>query len=299
MDVALSLIVEYLESVKFSFFIAVLGFLFAVFLYIKKFYTNPRLYVYPVEFGWKDFLGNWKSVFAILMGRKHLKTIYIKSSLVHSSEGANPPSYRTYVHASELMAIGKLVEDSARVYTRIDFSKLEDENIKLADNESVIFFGGYRHNEYLKDIVGKYMVGDEGSHGCVRYGGSEYLCEHRDEIVYKKDGFVKLRKNSDKYGDNRNPTEDFSTSFVTKDYGLIMRVKINGKIMVILAGKHMHGTFGAAMVFMNTEFQKKIKQKKYKYFVQLVEVNVNDNGIDVDSDKINWQAYEPIELKEA
>jgi hypothetical protein len=85
---------------------------------------------------------------------------------------------------------------------------------------------------------------------------------------------------------------------VTNDYGIIARRTLaGGRVVLLLAGIHMHGTLAAAHVALNPEFQQRVLQRKYANFAQLVSVRVLRDGVSIDVTSLDeWMSLPFVPL---
>lgn len=219
--------------------------------------------------------------------------IKVKASIVQQVDGKGKiPTLRNYTHSLEIEAIS-LITDKIKIlyqkklilqfidfvrsllekkenntnYSLLDFSDLVNDHLET----NLMQFGNNTYNGRLFDKeISLFFVDGDGNHGSVYFNGMNFFC-------YEKEC------SENKY---KNYTDSKKCYAVTKDIGIILRVKNNTKTGLIFAGKHMYGTFAASLVAFDENFQNKISNKGFKYFAQLVTVEVID-GI-VDERSINW-----------
>jgi hypothetical protein len=140
--------------------------------------------------------------------------------------------------------------------------------------KNLLLIGSKAYNKESKEIMknlGDYTCNfPVNKHLYFSIGTNDYKCEDQDK--------------------GKNPK-------VIEDYGIIVRRLKEDKLVLLLAGIHMHGTLAAMEVALMNTFQSEVKRKGYKYFAQLVNVEVDrDDGLGIISTSIKWEDYPLVQL---
>jgi hypothetical protein len=202
------------------------------------------------------------------------KDVLIRPSLEIQPAGMNGKSKRAYTHSSETIALQKIAEDLANLPLNLHFNY---DVVAAEKYSSWILLGLSRKTILPKEIydqlesetgirVVKTTRGPTFNHQFFRGpDGTEYHCEHVPDPAYE--------------------------SRVTKDFGLIYRSVLNNGASVLLCGGiHMYGTLAAVEVAFSEEFQKRAAKARNFRFAQIVEVQVREDGINIDRTSIKWKS---------
>jgi hypothetical protein len=179
--------------------------------------------------------------------------------------GRNPATYRRYVHSAEVLALHMITEKLSPLGVTFLHSGFYggDEssgNLLLIGSESNTELSGTIMRFLRKRIDQVEPPG--GGHKYFKCGEHEYRCAHTNET----DGLQR----------------------VTEDYGVIVRrTQTDGRIVLLLAGIHMHGTLAAAQVALNPAFQRRVLEHAYSSFAQLVHVRVLSDGASIDVNSLD------------
>lgn len=196
----------------------------------------------------------------------------VKCSLKRIQGGENPPSLRAYVHSAETLALQKIAKH------------LHGHNISLnvisfysvpQEEKNLLLIGAASYNELSKHIldgVTEFQIKHyKDQHDSFEYNGESYSCKHQLSNTGSK---------------------------VTEDYGIILRKRLSeDHLVLLLGGIHMHGTLAAAEVAMKKEFQRKIRKKKYREFIQLVRVRVAEDGLSLINSSIEWDELPLLQIQ--
>lgn len=188
--------------------------------------------------------------------------IEVKCSVTKTLSGKNPPSLRAYVHSAETLALQKVAKYLGDISIRLKFSSFYG---RPQEGTNLLLIGSGAYNELSEEIMKEMgelsYVRPSSSHAYFAYKDKIFRCEHSTD-------------------DNRS---------VKKDYAVILRKPVwENKIVLLLAGIHMHGTQAAIEVAMSPSFQKRIRKSRNKYFVQLIEVNVANDGLSIALNGVRW-----------
>lgn len=183
--------------------------------------------------------------------------------------GSAPPTYRKYVHSAEVLALQKLSENLSPLGVHL----LPDAFYGSLDRSAnVLLLGSDANVEMSKTILDGikkhigYEVPPSGEgHRYFTSGSEKYCCKH----IQGADGMAR----------------------VIEDYGVIVRRTLsNDHVVLLLAGIHMHGTLAAAEVALNPAFQKRVLERKYTNFAQIVHTKVLENGTSLDMNSLeDWK----------
>lgn len=229
--------------------------------------------------------------------------IKVKASIVQQIGGKGKiPTLRNYTHSLEIEAISLITHkikilyqkevilqfieflnsllekrENNTNYSLLDFSDLVNDHLET----NLIQFGNHTYNgKHFDKEISLFFIDGDGNHGSVYFNGMNFFCSEKQCSVKE-------------YKDGTALENCYS---VTKDIGIILRVKNNTKTGLIFAGKHMYGTFAASLIAFDDSFQNKILNKGFEYFAQLVTVEITDGKIDEKT--IIWDRNEYlIELK--
>lgn len=200
------------------------------------------------------------------------RSMTVKCSIWKTMGGTNPETFRGYVHSAEALALKNLA------------SRLEPLDVKLdlhsfygppTGATKLVLIGSGANNDSSKAILnekrrlGKYsFVSPRDEHFYFALPEQPELALFKCEHQRNSQGQLQVRT----------------------DYGLIVRKRVDAQDTLLLAGIHMHGTFGAAKVALSNEFQAEVKRNKLRSFAQLVKVEVEEEfGLDIRS--VSWKQY--------
>ncbi len=195
----------------------------------------------------------------------------VKCSLKKTQDGKNPPSLRTYVHSAETLALQKIAKHLHGHDVALNVGSFYS---IPQEEKNLLLIGAASYNELSKHILecidGFSIYHYDNHHARYEHNGEIYECVHKEF----EDG-----------------------SKVTDDYGLVVRKKLSdGHYVLLLGGIHMHGTLAAADVAITRDFQRKIRKKKLREFIQLVRVRVADDGLSLIKSSIEWDNLPLIEI---
>lgn len=195
----------------------------------------------------------------------------VKCSLKKIQDGKNPQSLRAYVHSAETLALQKIAKHLHGhdvTLNVVSFYSIPQEK------KNLLLIGAASYNELSKHIL---------------EGIDEFI------IHYYKDHHANYEHNGKIYECSHTAFENGSK--VVVDYGLVVRKKLSDEhYVLLLGGIHMHGTLAAAEVAITRDFQRVIGKKKFKEYIQLVKVNVADDGLSLITSSIDWKNYPLIEI---
>ncbi|MGZ4865101.1 MAG: hypothetical protein ACXV39_10780 [Halobacteriota archaeon] len=203
-----------------------------------------------------------------LKPRLHFKPLEKEEYLFSEFFGRNPPTYRRYTHSAEVLALQMITEKLSLLGVRFLHAGFYG---GTEPSGNLLLIGSESNTELSSTILAflrkriDRVEPPQGGHKYFKCGEHEYKCAHTEEI----DGL----------------------SRVTQDYGVIVRRTLSdGRIVLLLAGIHMHGTLAAAQVALNKAFQQRVIQHKYDNFAQLVHVNVLGDGTSIDVNSLDdWK----------
>lgn len=188
--------------------------------------------------------------------------------------GQNPPSYRKYVHSAEVLALQMITE------------KLTPLGVRFVDAG---FYGGTGNSGNLL------LIGSDANNKM----SDTILAGLQERIGYDAapNGHRYFSCGKHKYG-CKHTGEAGSLTRVTEDCGVIVRRTLSdGRVVLLLAGVHMHGTLAAACVALNPAFQRRVLESKHANFAQLVRVTVLDDGTSIDVNSLDeWDKLPFVNL---
>ncbi len=209
-----------------------------------------------------------KEVFPVTLDDNEIE---VKCSVTVKMDGRNPASLRAYVHSAETLALQKVAKYLDDVSIKLKFSSFYG---RPQEDRNLLLIGSGSYNELSEDIMrdmGELSYNrSPNSHAYFTYQRKKFTCIHSNDTYHR----------------------------VIQDYGVILRKPVwESKIVLLLAGIHMHGTLAAVEVAMSSEFQKKIKEIGYQYYAQLLKVTVAKDGLSLALNGIDWKNLPLIELK--
>lgn len=203
------------------------------------------------------------------------RSMTVKCSILRTVGGKSPETIRAYVHSAEALALKNVTSSLEPLGIKLDLGSFYG---PPTNAKHLLLIGSGAHNpdsEAMMMNIGKYscVFPKSGEHFYFMLNGLPYKCIHK---------------------------QNTSEIHVATDYGLIARRRLGERLVLLLAGIHMHGTLAAAEVALSKQFQSEVRSKGFSSFSQLVKVDVEAKlGLDIQSITINWRDYPLSQLSDA
>lgn len=181
--------------------------------------------------------------------------IHLRASFDELVAGSGPPTLRGYTHSGDVQAIMSIADFFDPLPAKIEFDYFPEIREGM---RNVVVVGGSSRSDVSRDLTAELdrrgvRTRGQNAHAYFKdKAGREYRCEH---------------------------AETDRGVIVTKDAGIIYRRTIDSGLTVLLcSGLHTFGSQAAATVALLPEFQRKVRNSRYKQFVQFVTVDVVASG---------------------
>ena len=176
--------------------------------------------------------------------------IHVRASLDEIEFGRNPATMRGYTHCCDVHAVTLVHQTFEHLPAEVEFDYFPEIG---TDMKNILIIGCSSRssvsNELGRELKRRHIrVSGNKQHAYFRTpSGIEYHCEH---------------------------AEVANRTIVAKDAAVIMRRKTEGgKTILLCGGLHTQGSLAALEVALLPEFQKRVRGRKLKQFIQFVTVD--------------------------
>jgi hypothetical protein len=218
-----------------------------------------------------------KHVFPLTSTGAWRPLVHVRASMDQIVFGSNPPTMRGYTHSCDVQAVIRAFEALEKLPARIEFDYFPE--IK-AEMKNVIIVGCSSRSSVSNDLGRELNRRNIRVHGKDEHAyfrepsGDEFHCEH---------------------------IESEGRSIVSKDAAVVMRkVSENGMTILLCGGLHTQGSLAAMEVALSSEFQRKVRKRGLKQFVQFVTVECVVSGpkagLGIVRQGVSWKNLPLIDL---
>lgn len=206
---------------------------------------------------WLWVLGNRYSrirllrhVFPLNLKEETRLCIHVRASLDQIDFGANPSTMRGYTHACDVQALVRVIETFKNLPVDVEFDYFPEIR---ADMKNILIIGCSSRSSVSNELGRELKKRNIRVHGSKKHAyfreptGGKFHCEH----ISREGHYI-----------------------VSKDAGVVMRkVSESGMTILLCGGLHTQGSLAAMEVALSIEFQKKVRKRKLRQFVQFVTVD--------------------------